>query len=59
MSTDIHDPRYLAALVVFERAAAKLSFSDAASELYVTPSAVSHRIALLESALRARVDTCE
>lgn len=42
---------HLGALRVFEAAARRLSFKDAAEELHVTPAAVSHQIKLLEEAL--------
>lgn len=38
-------------LVTFEAAARHLSFKDAANELFVTPSAVSHQVRTLEEAL--------
>jgi LysR family glycine cleavage system transcriptional activator len=41
----------LGALRVFEAAARRLSFKEAAEELHVTPTAVSHQIKLLEDAL--------
>jgi LysR family transcriptional regulator, glycine cleavage system transcriptional activator len=41
----------LGALRVFEAAARRLSFKEAAEELHVTPTAVSHQIKLLEEAL--------
>lgn len=41
----------LNALRVFEAAARRLSFKDAAEELHVTPTAVSHQIGNLEDAL--------
>ena len=41
----------LNALRVFEAAARRLSFKDAADELHVTPTAVSHQIKLLEETL--------
>jgi LysR family glycine cleavage system transcriptional activator len=41
----------LGALRVFEAAARRLSFKDAAEELHVTPAAVSHQIKLLEDVL--------
>jgi len=55
MIPNLRDPTYLGALVFFECAARHLSFSKAAAELYVTPSAVSHRIAALELALGVRL----
>jgi len=55
MIPNLRDPTYLGALVFFECAARHLSFSKAAAELYVTPSAVSHRIATLETALGVRL----
>ena len=42
---------HLGALRVFEAAARRLSFKEAAEELHVTPAAVSHQIKLLEEAL--------
>lgn len=41
----------LGALRVFEAAARRLSFKEAADELHVTPTAVSHQIKLLEKVL--------
>jgi LysR family glycine cleavage system transcriptional activator len=41
----------LGALRVFEAAARRLSFKEAAAELHVTPTAVSHQIKLLEEEL--------
>ncbi len=41
----------LGALRVFEAAARRLSFKEAAEELHVTPTAVSHQIKLLEEVL--------
>ncbi len=55
MIPNLRDPTYIGALVFFECAARHLSFSRAAAELCVTPSAVSHRIAALEKALGARL----
>ena len=49
------DPSYLSALLTFERAAFHLSFTKAAVDLGVTPSAVSHRIAALEAALQRKL----
>lgn len=40
---------------VFEAAARRLSFKDAADELHVTPTAVSHQIKLLEEHLAVRL----
>jgi LysR family glycine cleavage system transcriptional activator len=40
---------------VFEAAARRLSFKDAADELHVTPTAVSHQIRLLEEHLAVRL----
>lgn len=42
---------HLGALRVFEAAARRLSFKEAAEELHVTPAAVSHQIKLLEESL--------
>ena len=55
MRADLRDPAYLGALVFFERVAARLSFAQAAADLGVTPSAISHRIALLEAVLGHRL----
>lgn len=55
MQANLRDPSFLGALVYFERAAARLNFAQAAADLGVTPSAVSHRIASLESALGKRL----
>lgn len=55
MIPNLRDPTYLGALVFFECAARHLSFSRAAAELCVTPSAVSHRIAALEATLGVRL----
>jgi len=55
MIPNLRDPTYIGALVFFECAARHLSFSKAAAELCVTPSAVSHRISALETALGARL----
>jgi LysR family glycine cleavage system transcriptional activator len=41
----------LGALRAFEAAARRLSFKDAAEELHVTPTAVSHQIKVLEEAI--------
>jgi len=49
------DPSYLGALIYFHHAAETLSFSRAAEALNVTPSAVSHRISALETALGKRL----
>lgn len=52
--SEIHSKRSLpplAALRAFEAAARHLSFQAAAAELAVTPSAVSHQVALLEASL--------
>ncbi len=49
------DPSYLSALLTFERAAFHLSFTKAAADLGLTPSAISHRIAALESALQRKL----
>lgn len=38
-------------LITFESAARHLSFKEAANELYVTPSAVSHQVRSLENSL--------
>lgn len=51
MLPDLRDPSLIAALLFFDRAARLQSFAAAAAELHVTPSAVSHRIAALETAL--------
>ena len=48
-------PVSLNALQAFEAAARHLSIKDAALELAVTPSAVSHQIKLLEEKLGVRV----
>jgi LysR family glycine cleavage system transcriptional activator len=45
----------LHALAALEAAARLGSFSEAARELYVTPSAISHRIRLLEDHLGAEM----
>ncbi|WP_035203644.1 LysR substrate-binding domain-containing protein [Acidovorax sp. CF316] len=45
----------LGAMRVFEAAARRLSFKDAADELHVTPTAVSHQIRLLEEHLAVRL----
>ncbi|MEL7470889.1 MAG: LysR substrate-binding domain-containing protein [Pseudomonadota bacterium] len=45
----------MGALLSFERAAFHLSFTKAADELGVTPSAISHRIAALEAALHRKL----
>lgn len=55
MLPDPKDPSYLGALVYFHHAAESLSFSGAARALNVTPSAVSHRITALETALGKRL----
>jgi LysR family glycine cleavage system transcriptional activator len=55
MLADPKDPAFVGALVHFEKAAEHLSFSAAADALGVTPSAVSHRIAALETALGKRL----
>ena len=55
MIPNLRDPTFLGALVFFECAARHLSFSRAAVELCVTPSAVSHRIAALEKTLGVRL----
>lgn len=55
MIPSLKDPSYLGALVSFERAAVHLSFTQAAADLGVTPSAISHRIAALEAALQKRL----
>ena len=55
MLPDPKDPSFLGALIYFHHAARTLSFSGAANALNVTPSAVSHRIAALESALGKRL----
>ena len=52
---DLRDSAFLGALVHFERVAARLSFAQAAADLGVTPSAVSHRIATLETMLGQRL----
>lgn len=51
MHPSIKNPAFLGALGFFDAAARTSSFLDAATELGVTPSAVSHRIAALERAL--------
>lgn len=55
MIPTLRDPAYIGGLVMFERVASRLSFSAAAKELHVTPSAVSHRIRGLEQALGQRL----
>ncbi len=55
MIPDVKDPAFMSALSFFDCAARHLSFSRAAAELGVTPSAVSHRIAALERALEQRL----
>jgi DNA-binding transcriptional LysR family regulator len=45
----------LSCLLAFEAAARRMSFSAAASELHLTPSAVSHQIGKLEQLLDARL----
>ncbi len=55
MLADPKDPSFLGALIYFHHAAETLSFSGAAKTLNVTPSAVSHRIAALETALGKRL----
>lgn len=55
MQIDPKDPSYLGALMYFHHAAKCLSFSQAANALNVTPSAVSHRISALETALGKRL----
>jgi LysR family glycine cleavage system transcriptional activator len=55
MLPSLKDPAFIGALLHFDRAAHHLSFAAAARELGVTPSAVSHRIADLESALGKRL----
>jgi DNA-binding transcriptional LysR family regulator len=45
----------LSCLLAFEAAARRISFSAAASELHLTPSAVSHQIAKLEQLLDVRL----
>ena len=45
----------LSCLLAFEAAARRLSFSAAAAELNLTPSAVSHQIAKLEELLDVRL----
>ena len=55
MRPDLRELSYVGALVCFERVAAHLSFVQAASDLGVTPSAVSHRINRLEAALGKRL----
>lgn len=45
----------LGALRVFEAAARRLSFKDAADELHVTPTAVSHQIRQLEETLGTKL----
>jgi len=45
----------LSCLLAFEAAARRLSFSAAALELHLTPSAVSHQIAKLEQLLDVRL----
>ena len=51
MISDPKDPSFVGALIYFNAAAQRLSFADAAGDLGVTPSAVSHRVAALEAAL--------
>ena len=51
MKPSTKDPAFLGALAYFNVAAATQSFQNAAAELGVTPSAVSHRIAALEEAM--------
>src|SRR5277367_2050969 len=48
-------PVPLRALVVFEAAARHRSFSRAAEELGITPSAVSHQVKSLEDRLKVRL----
>lgn len=55
MLPDPKDPSFLGALIYFHHSAQALSFSGAAQALNVTPSAVSHRIAALETALGKRL----
>ena len=55
MVPDLRDPAFIGGLVHFDRAAQRLSFAEAATDLGVTPSAVSHRIAALEAALGKRL----
>lgn len=55
MRPDPRDPAFLGALVYFERAAERLNFAQAAADLGVTPSAVSHRISSLEAAVGLRL----
>ncbi len=55
MRPSLEDRRFLSALIFFERAARRLSFSEAAAELSVTTSAVSHQIRRLEEALQVRL----
>lgn len=49
------DPAYLGALIYFRHVAKAMSFKKAAQALNVTPSAVSHRISALETALERRL----
>ena len=49
------DPSFVGAIIFFERVARHLSFSKAADDLAVTPSAISHRIARLEACLGKRL----
>ncbi|WP_166417983.1 LysR family transcriptional regulator [Cochlodiniinecator piscidefendens] len=55
MRLDPKDPSFLGALIYFHHAADALSFSNAAVALNVTPSAVSHRITALETAMGKRL----
>jgi LysR family glycine cleavage system transcriptional activator len=45
----------LGALRAFEAAARRASFKDAAGELFVTPTAISHQIRHLEAQLGVKV----
>ena len=51
MKPAARDRRFLSALLFFERAAQRLSFTEAADDLHVTTSAVSHQIKQLEQTL--------
>ena len=55
MRPNPRDPSYVGAIVFFERVAKHLSFSKAADDLGITPSAISHRIARLEACLGKRL----
>jgi len=55
MKPVLRDPSFVGALVYFERVAARGGFSQAAAELGVTTSAVSHRVRRLEQAIGHRL----